>query len=100
MRHAPWIWPYGSLILVLSLVLWPAWISTDRLIVGGDTTLIHYPYFVLWRDALAAGEFPFWNPYTFSGIPAFPTLQAGYGYPPHWAFTWVGAIPAMNWLIG
>ena len=70
-QRVPWIWPYGGLGLVLSLVLWPAWVSADRMIVGGDTTLIHYPYFVLWRDALAAGELPFWNPYTFSGIPAF-----------------------------
>src|SRR5262245_40587318 len=99
-RPLTWCWPYGGLALLLSSVLWPAWTVTDRLIIGEDTLWIHYPYFVLWRDSLAAGELPFWNRYTFGGIPAFPTLQAGYGYPPHWALNWLPAIPAINWLIG
>ena len=75
--------PYGVLTMILGLVLAPAWLTTRLLVLGGDVHVIHYPWFVLWRDSLAAGEFPFWNPYSFSGIPAFATLQAGYGYPPH-----------------
>ncbi|MCC7104527.1 MAG: YfhO family protein [Chloroflexi bacterium] len=98
--QAPWFWPYGALCLVMALVVWPAWLSQDRLISGGDAVIQHYPWFVLWRDALAAGQFPFWNPYTFSGLPAFATPQAGYGYPFHWALTWLPAIPAINWTIG
>jgi hypothetical protein len=99
-QRAPWLWPYGGLALMLLLAFWPAWTTSGTLIVGGDALLIHYPWFVLWRDALAAGEFPFWNPYTFSGLPAFATLQAGYGYPPHWALTPLPASRAMNWLVG
>jgi hypothetical protein len=99
-RRAPWLWPYGGLALVLALAMWPAWSTSDRLIVGGDAPVIHYPWFVLWRDALAAGEFPFWNPYSFSGLPAFATLQAGYAYPPHWILTPLQASRAMNWLLG
>jgi hypothetical protein len=91
---------YVILAVVLALAVWPAWVTTDRLVVGGDVLLIHYPWFVLWRDALAAGELPFWNPYSFSGIPAFATLQAGYGYPLHWLLTPLPPILAINWLVG
>src|SRR5207248_1009639 len=41
-----------------------------------------------------------WNPYTFSGVPAFADLHGGYAYPPHWAFVWMPAILGMNWIIG
>src|SRR4051812_13783049 len=70
-QHAPWLWPYGVLDLALAVVLWPAWTARDLLILSGDTLLQHYPWQVFWRDMLAAGEFPFWNPYTLSGEPAF-----------------------------
>lgn len=93
-------WPYALLAIVLAASMWPAWTTRDAVVIGGDAVLIHYPYFVLWRDQLAAGELPFWNPYTFSGIPAFATLQAGYGYPPHWLLTPLPPMVAMNWLIG
>ena len=73
--RSPWIWPYGGLTLLLSLVLCPAWTSVDRLIIGGDATLAHFPYFVLWRDVIASGQLPFWNPYTFSGIPASADIE-------------------------
>src|SRR5262249_32458121 len=81
---APWLPVYGGLTLVLAVTMWPAWFTTNELVVSGDALLSHYPWQVLWRDALAEGEFPFWNPYTFSGLPAFATLQAGYGYPLTW----------------
>lgn len=92
--------PYPLLAVVLAAVMWPAWTQTDRMVTGGDAVAIHYPWFVLWRDLLAAGEWPFWNPYSFGGIPAFATLQAGYGYPPHWLLTPLPPIVAMNWLVG
>jgi hypothetical protein len=97
---AAWVWPYGALALLLVLAMWPAWTTAHELVIGGDSFLVHYPYFVLWREALAAGEFPFWNPYTFGGVPAYPTLQAGYSYPPHWLLTWLPAVLALNWTLG
>jgi hypothetical protein len=92
-----WLWPYGGLAALLIALLWPMWTTTDRIISGGDAVLIYYPWEVLWRDALAAGEFPFWNPYTFSGVPAFAHPQTAYLYPLHWAFVWMPPIPGMNW---
>jgi hypothetical protein len=91
---------YAILTAILALVMAPAWVTTSLLVVGGDVHVIHYPWFVLWRESLAAGEFPFWNPYSFSGIPAFATLQAGYGYPLHWLLTPLPPIQAINWLVG
>jgi hypothetical protein len=93
----PWLWPYGGLTALLILLLWPMWITTGHIISGGDAVLIYYPWEVLWRDALAARQFPFWNPYTFSGVPAFAHPQTAYLYPLHWAFVWMPPIPAMNW---
>ena len=99
-QRLPWLWPYGGVALVIFVAMWPAFTTTSRLIIGGDTTLIHYPWFVYWRDQIAAGHFPLWNPYTFSGFPAFATPQAGYAYPAHWAVTWLPSVVAINWLVG
>jgi hypothetical protein len=41
-----------------------------------------------------------WNPYTLGGLPSLPTLQSGFGYPPHWLLTWLPAVQAINWSIG
>ena len=95
-----WLWPYGALVATLALTVAPAWWTVDRLVVGSDVAAAHYPWFVLARDMLAAGEVPLWNPYKFGGHPAFATLQAGYGYPLHWLLIAMPAIPAINWLIG
>ena len=45
---------FWVLIAVLVLIMFPAWSTSAQLIVGGDALLIHYPWQVLWRDALAA----------------------------------------------
>lgn len=95
----PWT-PYVWLAVLLGVVVWPAWTNTQQLAVGGDVMLIHYPWFVLWRQMLAAGQWPWWNTYTLGGLPAFATLQAGYGYPPHWLLSWMPAIQAVNWMVG
>jgi Bacterial membrane protein YfhO len=92
--------PYGLLAAVLSLDVWPAWGSATQLIVGGDSLLIHYPWFVFWRQELAARVWPWWNPYTLGGLPAFATPQAGIGYPVHWLLSWLPAVLALNWAVG
>ena len=99
LTHPGWLWPYGALALVLSVVIGPIWIS-PLLAISGDASVQHYPYHVFWRDALRAGEFPFWNPYTFNGYPIFANPQAGYSYPPHWLFIWAPAEQGLNWVIG
>jgi hypothetical protein len=100
LTHPGGAWASAVVALLLVVVMWPAWSATDRLAIGGDTLLIHYPWFVLWRDALGAGRLPMWNPYTLGGLPSLPTLQSGFGYPPHWLLTWLPAVRAINWSIG
>jgi hypothetical protein len=70
------------------------------MIIGDDAVLIHYPWFEFWRDEIGAGRFPFWNPYTFSGFPAFATPQSGFAYPPHWIATPLPSALAINWMVG
>jgi hypothetical protein len=63
--------------------------------------ILHFfPVQYFFRLSIGRGEFPFWNPYTFSGVPAFPNLQQGFSYPVHWALLWMPPIQGVNWLIG
>jgi hypothetical protein len=94
------LWPYGALAALLFVVMWPAWTTTSRIVISGDATLIHFPWFQFWRDELSHWRFPFWNPYTFSGFPAFATPQSGFAYPPHWVVSWMPAAMALNWMVG
>ena len=99
-RDSAWLWPYGALLGTMGIFLWPAWSTPDLLIARNDLLLQFYPWHVLFRDSLSAGEFPFWNPYTFSGVPAFANPVMGYAYPPHWALLWMPVISALNWTMG
>lgn len=46
-----------------------------------DTIILHMPWRSFYREALLNGEFPFWNPYNFSGIPFLANLQSMVLYP-------------------
>ena len=92
--------PYVALGLLLTAVMRRAWTSPNELTVGGDVLLIHYPLFVLLREVLASGALPWWNPYTFSGLPAFADPHAGYLYPPELLLAWLPPIAAINWTVG
>jgi len=41
----------------------------------------NYPYRVFAATSLARGNFPFWNPYVFGGIPFFADIQTAVFYP-------------------
>ncbi len=47
----------------------------------------YYPYRVFAARLLGRGEFPFWNPYVFSGMPFFADLQTAVLYPLNLALT-------------
>lgn len=97
-RARPWLWPYGLLGGVLLLAMGPVWTTAEE-VIGGDILLQHYPLQVLWRDLLAAGELPFWNPYTLGGQPAYANPLAGYAYPLHWPLLALPASSALNWAV-
>jgi hypothetical protein len=47
----------------------------------GDVLFQYVPWRTLYRQALLSGEMPFWNPYTFGGMPFMANLQSGVFYP-------------------
>lgn len=50
--------------------------------ISTDQTDMFYPWQVFISDALKAGEFPLWDPYSFAGRPFFSNGQNGLLYPP------------------
>jgi hypothetical protein len=51
-----------------------------------DIQAYFYPYHVLPAAMLKHGEWPLWNPFTFSGLPLFGDGQTALLYPPNWLF--------------
>lgn len=47
-----------------------------------DVTTFFYPQDVFYNEALKRGQFPFWNPWIFSGHPIVASGQSGFLYPP------------------
>ncbi|HEX9078902.1 MAG TPA: hypothetical protein VF795_04900, partial [Desulfuromonadaceae bacterium] len=75
-------------IVALALVL----IFFFRKILLGDAFFwedfiyYYYPTKNFAATAFASGHFPFWNPYTFSGMPFLADIQNAVLYPPHVVF--------------
>ncbi|NQU44559.1 hypothetical protein HQ520_14810, partial [bacterium] len=83
-------------------------------LAGGDIVNHYYPSKHLVREQLRAGEFPHWNPLTFSGRPLQADIQVGLFYLPNllfwffpltWAFNiwtllhfWLGAMGMTLWM--
>ncbi|MEW6235287.1 MAG: hypothetical protein AB1656_07865, partial [Candidatus Omnitrophota bacterium] len=47
----------------------------------GDIPLQFYPWKAYTRSMLAAGQIPYWNPYTFGGAPFLANMQSAVFYP-------------------
>lgn len=55
-------------LLILVLIFFRKLISFDKLFLGGDLCLF-YPLRQFFLNYIKRGDFPFWNPYVFSGSP-------------------------------
>jgi hypothetical protein len=53
---------------------------------AGDAYRLYLPNIIFSLGALARGEFPLWNPYEFTGMPMFATLEYGPLYPLTWLY--------------
>jgi uncharacterized membrane protein YfhO len=89
------------LLLVLLLLrefLWQQeWIiSTNE---GGDVFVQFYAWRQFAANHLLAGEFPFWNPHIFGGIPFFGGMQSALLYPLNALFLFLPTTVAINWSI-
>ncbi len=74
------MWWYLSGLVVLCVIFY------YRIIFGvgnfwEDLIYLEFPHRVFARDALLSFQFPHWNPYTFSGMPFFASLNTGVLYP-------------------
>lgn len=98
----PLFFPILQLLLVLLLLrefLWQQeWIiSTNE---GGDVFVQFYAWRQFAANHLLAGEFPFWNPHIFGGIPFFGGMQSALLYPLNALFLILPTGVAINWSIG
>lgn len=66
---------YLFIVIVACVVFWP--------LAGGAYSLKNdaYIYFLPWRyhisETIQYGEFPFWNPYLYTGLPLYSDMQSG-----------------------
>ncbi|MBI5237564.1 MAG: YfhO family protein [Deltaproteobacteria bacterium] len=81
-----------------SLYFYPA-LSGSLLLTERDLSVFFIPPRHLWVEALKAGEFPLWNPYTYSGHPLLATLQPGVLYPVNALLVLLPFDMAFNWTI-
>ena len=106
-RHGVGKWPVrcpwpaacaAAVALVLLLVL----LLPQRLLLGAAHTDL-VGQFIAWRSFAAAsvraGDFPFWNPYTFGGQPFLGGFQSALLYPPNVAFLALPLERALNFSV-
>lgn len=73
----------------------PAW-AGGRVLAFGDALNQDLPLRLLAFGALARGELPFWNPWTFAGQPLLAAIQVGVLFPGNWGFAVLSPAAAMN----
>jgi hypothetical protein len=89
----------GSVLIALPLVLfWPT-LSGKLVVAGYDLILYSYPYRVAAATAIRHGQFPFWNPDLFGGVPFLANIQAAVLYPFNLLFVWPGGPQLLSWSI-
>ena len=100
--YAPVLSPYGARWMDRSTpadIMAPQYREADPGgATGGDSA---YARFV--KDSVLSGEYPWWNPYNFLGIP-FAEAATGVLYPPNWLRLllppqWFDLIYLVNWLL-
>src|SRR5436853_5380650 len=86
-------WPY-LLLAALVAFFFGDLILTGRSFASRDTFCNNLPWQVYARQSLAAGEMPWWNPYSGYGKPFIADIEVGFFYPPHILFYLLPAILA------
>lgn len=86
----PYLFTGKTLIAYDLLNFLPPWYSVDRSDLQnrmmGDVITAHVPWRYLYREGYFSGEIPFWNPYSYGGIPFMAYHQPGVLYPPNLIF--------------
>jgi Bacterial membrane protein YfhO len=90
--------PISSLLLVVFLpfaIFWSVTIGQDSFYFH-DLQYLFYPRFKLAFETILSGEFPWWNPWNFAGVPLFADSQASILYPPSALFLILEPAYALN----
>jgi hypothetical protein len=78
-------WPVGVMALLCVVAYWDVlWLPANYIVAGNDLTnmFLHWLRFAV--SSVQQGQFPFWNPYLFSGVPFVANPQPALFYPPTW----------------
>jgi hypothetical protein len=94
-------------LLVLTLVYFGPALWQGRILAPGDGIAQNTPTRVLIGEAWRRGEWPFWNPFNFAGMPLFATLHPGVLFPGNGAYLFLPLVAATDltvmlafWLAG
>lgn len=82
-----------ALLALATAYLW-RFVGGGESLAGGDLVNHYLPARHVVLQALAAGDWPWWNPLLFSGTPAVGDVNAALFYPPNWLSLWV---PLARW---
>jgi hypothetical protein len=82
-----------ALATAATVYLWPV-VGGGQCLAGGDLVNSYLPYRHVVNRALSAGDWPWWNPWTFCGQPLVANLNAALFYPPNLVSIW---IPLPRW---
>ena len=83
--------------LLLVIFFWP--IITGRAFFWEDFIKQMYPFRVYNAVELRSGDFPFWNPYLFGGIPDFAMIDTAVLYPLDWLFILFGQGDSLSYTV-
>lgn len=93
--------PYLGFGVIVFLILNRALLSSDVMMLAGyDLRRYFYFIFRFWNEAITAGEFPWWNPYLFNGIPFAANPKIAIWYPVNWLLALFPTPQAFAWYIG
>ncbi|MDP1722124.1 MAG: YfhO family protein [Candidatus Gottesmanbacteria bacterium] len=87
-------------LAIVLFVFWPIlWPAPGTLVFGDDIHRSYHFFRQLFGDALARGEFPWWNPYLFSGEPLIANPSLAFWYPVNWLFALMPYRFVYSWII-
>lgn len=79
--------PIFGYIFIVLVLFWPILFPNAGTLIFGDDIHRSYHFFrQFFHDAIASGEFPWWNPYLFSGEPLIANPSVAFWYPFNWLF--------------
>ncbi len=87
-------------LAIVLYVFWPIlWPPEGTLVFGDDIHRSYHFFRQLFGWAIARGEFPWWNPYLFSGEPLIANPSLAFWYPVNWLFALIPYRFVYSWII-